>query len=115
MTRASATRCSCRTGSTAMTAWVAHPPARIRWGGAMTDLRSRLLALGLTALADNLDDVVALVTKKRWGFTQALEHIVDLEERDRARRGLERRTKRCKLERFKPVADFDWNWPTEID
>ncbi len=81
----------------------------------MTDLKSRLLALGLTALADNLDDVVALVTKKRWGFTQALEHVVDLEERDRARRGLERRTKRCKLERFKPIADFDWNWPTEID
>jgi len=81
----------------------------------MTELTSRLHALGLTALPDNLDDIVALVTKKRWSFTQALEHVVNLEEKERARRGLERRTRRSRLERFKPMADFDWNWPKQID
>jgi DNA replication protein DnaC len=81
----------------------------------MTDLATPLHALGLTVLADHLDDIVALVTQKRWSFVQALEHVVDLEERERARRGLERRTRRCRLERFKPMADFDWSWPKQID
>lgn len=81
----------------------------------MTDLMARLQALGLLALADGWDDVVALVTTKRWSFTQAVEHVVALEEKERARRGLERRQRRSKLERFKPIADFDWNWPDQID
>jgi DNA replication protein DnaC len=44
-----------------------------------------------------------------------LEHLVDLEEKDRARRSLERRTTRSRIGRFKPIADYDWNWPTRID
>lgn len=81
----------------------------------MTDLTTRLRALGFMALADGFDDIVALAAKKRWSLTQAIEHIVDLEEKERARRGLERRTRRSRLERFKPMADFDWNWPEQID
>ena len=81
----------------------------------MTDVTSRLRSLGLLATAGTLDDLVALATKKRWGTTELLEYIVDIEEKDRATRGLQRRTKRSKLERFKPMADFDWNWPAKID
>jgi DNA replication protein DnaC len=81
----------------------------------MSDLRSRLRALGLLTTATTLDDLVALATKKRWGLTEALEHIVELEERDRARRGLERRMSRSRLEKFKPMSDFEWDWPTKID
>ena len=81
----------------------------------MTDIATRMHALGFTAVADNFDDIVALVMKKRWSLVQALEHIVDLEEKERARRGLERRRRRSKLERFKPMADFDWNWPKHVD
>jgi len=81
----------------------------------MTDLKSRLRDLGLFVTAAGLDDLIALATKKRWGPQQLLEHIVDVEEKDRARRGLERRRARSRLERFKPMADFDWNWPTKID
>lgn len=81
----------------------------------MTDLRSRLRALGLIAVVAQLDDLVALATKQRWSPTQLLEHIADLEEKDRARRGLERRMSRSRLEKFKPMHDFDWNWPTQID
>jgi len=81
----------------------------------MTDLMTRLQTLGFSALADDWDDVVALITTKRWSFTQAIEHVVALEEKDRARRGLERRQRRSKLERFKPMADFDWNSPDQID
>ncbi len=81
----------------------------------MTDLHSRLRALGLLAASSSLDDLVAMATTKRWGITEVLEHVADLEEKDRARRSLERRTRRSRLEKFKPMADFDWTWPTAID
>ena len=81
----------------------------------MNDLPSRLRALGIIAASASLDDLVATATKKRWGATEILEHIATLEENDRTRRGLERRMSRSKLEKFKLMADFDWNWPTEID
>jgi len=79
------------------------------------DLRALLRALGLTATADALDDLVARATKKRWGPVELFEHVVAIEERDRTQRGLERRLKRSRLERFKPMADYDWNWPKKID
>jgi DNA replication protein DnaC len=81
----------------------------------MSDLPSRLRSLGLLATSTALDDIVATATKKRWGATEVLEHVADVEEKDRARRGLERRMSRSRLERFKPMADFDWNWPATID
>ena len=81
----------------------------------MADLPVRLRNLGLMATAGTLPDIVALATKKRWGPTELLEHIASIEETDRACRGLERRRKRSRLERFKAMADFDWNWPKKID
>lgn len=78
-------------------------------------LQARLNALGIVGAADGFDDIVALATKKRWGPTQLLEHVVDIEERERSRRGLERRLSRSHLGRFKTIADYDWNWPTKID
>jgi DNA replication protein DnaC len=81
----------------------------------MSDVKSRLRGLGLLITAAEFDDLIALATKKRWGPEHLLQHIVDVEEKDRARRGLERRFARSRLERFKPIADFDWNWPKKID
>ncbi len=81
----------------------------------MSDLRDRLRALGLLVAGATLDDLVAVATKKRWGPTEILEHVADVEEKDRARRGLERRMSRSRLEKFKLMADFDWNWPSAID
>jgi DNA replication protein DnaC len=78
------------------------------------DLRERLRALGLYALADILDDLVPMATKKRWSVPQLLEHVAEIEERERARRSVERRMSRSKLGRFKAMADFDWDWPTHI-
>jgi DNA replication protein DnaC len=81
----------------------------------MRDLKTLLRTLGLLATSATLDDIVALATKKRWGPAEILEHIADLEEKDRARRGLERRLSRSRLEKFKPMSDFEWDWPTKID
>lgn len=44
-----------------------------------------------------------------------IEKLLEAEESERARRSLERRLKRSKLGKFKPIADFDWNWPSNID
>ena len=80
-----------------------------------SSLEGRLRALGLIATADGFSDLVALATRKRWAATQLLEHIVDLEEKERARRSLERRLARSRLGRCKPMADYDWQWPGKID
>lgn len=37
------------------------------------------------------------------------------EAAERARRSLERRLREARLGRFKPLADFDWSWPTLCD
>lgn len=79
------------------------------------DLRTLLRALGLSATADGLDDLIALATKKRWSPIELFEKVAAIEDKDRAQRGLERRLKRSRLEQFKPMADFDWSWPTKID
>src|SRR6266498_2310621 len=55
----------------------------------MTDLRDRLRSLGLICTSTTLDDVVPLATKKRWSATEIFEHVCDIEEKDRVRRGLE--------------------------
>ncbi len=37
------------------------------------------------------------------------------EEAERARRSLERRMRRAAIGSFKPLADFDWTWPTRCN
>ncbi len=78
-------------------------------------LPEQLCYLGLRHLAAHLDDITALATKKRWSSTQLLEHIAGLEVEDRAKKSLERRFSRSHLGRFKPIVDYDWNWPKQID
>lgn len=81
----------------------------------VNSLTERLDALGLPATASGLDDLVAFATKQRFSPVQLLEHVAELEEKERTRRSLERRTSRSRLGRFKPMANFDWSWPTRID
>ncbi|MEJ2419774.1 MAG: IS21-like element helper ATPase IstB [Exilibacterium sp.] len=40
---------------------------------------------------------------------------LEREEIERSRRGLERRLRNARIGRFKPMADFDWDWPKQID
>ena len=81
----------------------------------MNPLHCQLEALGLRGMAEQIDDALGLGTKKRWSSTQLLEHLIRIEQQDRSRRSLERRMARSKLGTFKPMDDFDWNWPTKID
>jgi len=81
----------------------------------MTSLADQLLKLGLRHTAEHLDDILALAIKRRLGPTALLESVAEQESTARAARGLEHRTKKSRLGRFKPIADFDWAWPTRLD
>jgi len=72
----------------------------------MTDLEKRIQALKLYGLLAHIDDV----KDEPW-----LADLLDWEEHERGRRGLERRLQSARLGAFKPLADFDWAWPKKID
>jgi DNA replication protein DnaC len=69
-------------------------------------VRQRLRQLGLYGL---LAQAEALMHEP-W-FTQ----VLDIEDAERARRSLQRRLDDARLGAFKPIADFDWTWPTKCD
>jgi DNA replication protein DnaC len=69
-------------------------------------LRERLSRLSLHGLLARAETVM----REPW-----LKNLLDLEEAERDRRSLERRLDQAKLHTFKPMADFDWAWPTRCD
>jgi DNA replication protein DnaC len=79
-----------------------------------TTLRDHLRRLGLLNTADELNDLVARATQKRWSPIVLLEHLVKAELDARTRQRVERRLKDARLGRFKLLADFEWDWPTQI-
>lgn len=72
----------------------------------MNELRERARRLGLHGLVASWEEV---------GETEWVKKVVDLEERERQRRSLERRIRNGRIGRLKPMADFDWSWPKKID
>ena len=81
----------------------------------MMTTHDSLRTLGLRRMAEEFDDFVARATRNRWSPVKMLGEMARMEQEDRPRRSVERRLKQARLGRFKPVADFDWNWPAEID
>src|SRR6266700_5657378 len=79
------------------------------------DLPTKLAFVGLTATAASCNDFIARAAKDRWSPMQMLEEIARSEMADRTQRSFERRLAQARLGRFKPIADFDWNWPKSID
>ena len=80
-----------------------------------TDLVAQLSKVGLLALAHNLDDFLARATKGRWSPAQIVEELARLEQVEKTQRSLQSRLQRARIGRFKPIADFDWNWPKKIE
>ena len=72
----------------------------------LENLRARLLRLGLHGLLANLESVI----HAPW-----LPELLQIEETERARRSLRRRLKAARLQKYNPMADFDWSWPTQCD
>lgn len=79
------------------------------------DLAARLRSLGLLATAAGMSDLIASATKNRYSHVELLEHLAALEEKERSRKSLERRTAMSRIGRFKPMDAFEWSWPTQID
>ena len=69
-------------------------------------LRARTQKLGLYGLLSAWSEY----RDQTW-----LQLLLDCEERERQRRSMERRLRGAKLGRFKLLADFEWNWPKQID
>ena len=70
------------------------------------DLRERLQRLGLYGLLANIDSAV----NEPW-----LPQLLAIEEAERTRRRFKRRLDDARIGVFKPIADFDWQWPTQCD
>jgi len=70
------------------------------------ELRQRLQRLGMFGLLACCDDIAT----KPW-----LNELLDIEETERQRRSLDRRLHAARIGTFKPLADFDWNWPKKVD
>jgi DNA replication protein DnaC len=78
-------------------------------------LSTQLQQIGLRALPAQLDDFLAHAAKARWSPLQILEQMAQAEIAERSRRSLERRLRLSGIKKFKPMADFDWSWPTKIE
>ena len=69
-------------------------------------LAEQARALGLWGLIARWEEV----RHEPW-----LERVISIEAAERARRSLERRLRSSRIGRFKPMADFDFAWPTKLD
>lgn len=72
----------------------------------LESLRQRAEALHLHGVLAHWQDVAG---------TDWVEKLVQWEEDGRAQRSLDRRIKNAHLGRFKPLCDFDWQWPKRCD
>src|SRR5260370_40283968 len=69
-------------------------------------LRERLLPLGLHGLLANVETIL----HEPW-----LPQLLQIEETERSRRSFRRRLKAARLQKYNPMADFEWTWPTQCD
>lgn len=81
----------------------------------MNNLAAQLKQIGLRALAADLDDFLARATRARWSPLMLLEQLAHAEAEDRSRRSMERRLHASGIKRFRPMADYEWNWPAKIE
>jgi DNA replication protein DnaC len=78
-------------------------------------LVAQLEQIGLRVLPANLDDFLARATRAHWSPLMLLEQLAQAETEDRSRRSLERRLRVSGIKSFKPMADYEWDWPTKIE
>ena len=69
-------------------------------------LRHSLRRLGLYGLLAHAESLM----HEPW-----LPRVLEIEETERASRSLKRRFDNARLGAFKPIADFDWDWPAKCD
>lgn len=70
------------------------------------ELQARAQALRLNGVLAHWDEAASAA----W-----LPPLLQWEEDERTRRSMERRVRRSSIGAFKPMADFDWRWPSQCD
>jgi DNA replication protein DnaC len=68
------------------------------------DLRARARSLGFHGMVEHWDELAE---------EPVIQTLLAYEEEERKRRSLERRCRNAKLGDFKPIADFEWTWPSK--
>ena len=76
----------------------------------LSQFKDRAQALRLMGLLAHWDAVQGDTARLAW-----TGELLGWEESERARRSLERRLRSAHIGRFKPLADFDWDWPKQCD
>jgi DNA replication protein DnaC len=71
-----------------------------------SELKERAKKLGLRAIVADWDHYAG----EKW-----LEPVIIAEEAEKDRRSLERRLREAQIGQFKPMSQFDWDWPQVID
>lgn len=51
----------------------------------------------------------------QWAEQPWVEQLLNVEEQERSARGLQRRLRSAQIGPFKPMPDFDWSWPQDLD
>ncbi|MGH9437698.1 MAG: ATP-binding protein [Terriglobia bacterium] len=72
----------------------------------MAELREMARGLGFYAIDASWPE---------YADAEWLKGLLEAEQKERERRGLERRLKEANIGRFKPISQFDWSWPKAID
>jgi DNA replication protein DnaC len=78
--------------------------------GNMAQLQACAHALRLSGLLARWDHVVCDSARLAW-----VTQLPGWEETERDQRSLERRLHSAHIGKFKPLADFEWDWPTRCD
>lgn len=73
-------------------------------------LREQAVELRLHGLLGRWAEVMGNPEQSRW-----VGQLLGWEAAERHRRSLERRLRDARIGPFKPLADFDWKWPTHCD
>jgi DNA replication protein DnaC len=76
----------------------------------LAQLREQAAGLRLHGLLAHWSEVMGQPDQARW-----VAQWLGWEAAERGRRSLERRLREAHIGRFKPLADFDWSWPTQCD
>ena len=80
-----------------------------------SDALEELRRLGFRSPSEALRALLSQLTKARASPMETCEALVALERREREAKNLARRTRLATLGTLKPIDEFDWNHPKDID
>ena len=80
-----------------------------------SDIAEQFESIGLRTVAGEIESIIASARKGRWSAQRILAEIATREGEAKAQRSLDRRLRRSRIGSFKPLTDFDWDWPAKIE